>query len=80
MLDVLLDVLNNTNPSIQFTMERSDAQLAFLDVLINKDEINFSECLFKTKGFKRYVSFKLNHPKHSLEKYPIYPHSLEITL
>ena len=33
----LLDVLNNINPAIQFTMETNDTQLPFLDVMINKE-------------------------------------------
>ena len=33
----LLDVLNNINPAIQFTMEAGDTQLPFLDVMINKE-------------------------------------------
>ena len=33
----LLDVLNNINPVTQFTMETSDTQLPFLDVMINKE-------------------------------------------
>ena len=33
----LLDILNNINQAIQFTMETSDIQLPFLDVMINKE-------------------------------------------
>ena len=33
----LLHVLNIINPAIQFTMESSDTQFPFLDVMINKD-------------------------------------------
>ena len=33
----MLEVLNNINPAIQFTMETSDTQLPFLDVMINKE-------------------------------------------
>ena len=35
----LLDVLNNINPVIQLTMETSDTQLPFLDVMINKESL-----------------------------------------
>ena len=34
----LLDVLNNSNPAIQFTMETSDTQLPFPDIMINKEK------------------------------------------
>ena len=33
----LLDVLNKINPALQFTMETSDTQLPFLNVMINKE-------------------------------------------
>ena len=33
----LLDVVNSINPAIQFTMETSDTQLPFLDIIINKE-------------------------------------------
>ena len=33
----LLDVVNSINPAIQFTMETSDTQLPFLDIMINKE-------------------------------------------
>ena len=33
----LLDFLNNINPAIQFSMETSDTQHPFLDVMINKE-------------------------------------------
>ena len=36
----LLDVLNNINPDIQFTIETSDTQLPFLDLMINKEGKN----------------------------------------
>ena len=58
---------------MQFTMETSDIQLPFLDALINKDEINFFEYLFKKTGSKRCVSFKLNHSKHCLKSIPFTP-------
>ena len=33
----LLDVLNNINLAIQFTMEANETQLPFLDIMINKE-------------------------------------------
>ena len=67
----LLDVLNNINPAIQFTMERSDTQLPLLDVMINKEEKKvFMDIYSKPTDSKRYVSFKSNHPKHCLKNTP----------
>ena len=34
----LLDVLNNINQAIQFTIETSDTHLLFRDIMINKEE------------------------------------------
>ena len=67
----LLDVLNNINPAIQFTMETSDNQLPFLDVIINKEGKKvFMDFYSKPTDSKRYVSFKSNHPKHCLKNIP----------
>ena len=33
----LLDVLNNINLAIKFTMEANETQLLFLDIMINKE-------------------------------------------
>ena len=38
----LLDVLHNISPAIRFTMEISDTQLPFLDIMINKEEKRIS--------------------------------------
>ena len=67
----LLDVLININPAIQFNIERSDNQLPFLDVMINKEGRKvFMDIYSKPTGSKRYVSFKSNHPKHCLKNMP----------
>ena len=63
----LLNVLNNINPAIQFTMETRDTQLPFLDVMINKEGKKiFMDIYSKPTDSKRYVSFKSNHSKHCL--------------
>ena len=69
----LLDVLNNINPAVQFTMETSDTQLPFLDVMINKEGKKvFMDIYSKPNDSKRYVSFKSNHPKHCLKNIPFF--------
>ena len=37
----LLDVLNNINLAIKFTMEANETQLLFLDIMINKEGKRF---------------------------------------
>ena len=67
----LLDVLNNINPALQFTMEKSDTQLPFLDVMINKEGKKvFMDIYSKPTDSKKYVSFKSNHSKHWLKNIP----------
>ena len=67
----LLDALNNINAAIQVTMETSDNQLPFFDVMINKEGKKvFVDIYSKPTDSKRYVSFKLNHPKHCLKNIP----------
>ena len=69
----LLDALNNINPAIEFTMETSDTQLPFLDIMINKEGKKvFMDIYSKPTDSKRYVSFKLNHPRHCLKNIPFY--------
>ena len=36
--DYLLSILNQINDNIQFTMERSQTRLPFLDIIINKSD------------------------------------------
>ena len=67
----LLEVLSNINPAIQFTMEKSDTRLPFLDVMITKEGKKvFMDIYSKPTDSKRYVSFKSNHPKHCLKNIP----------
>ena len=67
----LLDVLNNINPAIKFTMEISDTQLPFLDFIINKEGKKvFMDIYSKPTDSKRYVSFKSSHPMHCFKNIP----------
>ena len=60
-----LDVLNNINPAIKFTMEKRDKQKPFLDTLINKRRKNvFIDIYSKPPGSKIYVSLKGNHLRY----------------
>ena len=57
--------------AIQFTMEKSDTQLPFPDIMINKEEKKvFMSIYSKLADSKRYVFFKSNHPKHCLKNTP----------
>ena len=64
----MLDVLNNIELAIQFTMETSDTQLPFLDIMINKEGKKVLMDMY-SKSTDSCVSFKSNHPKKLLEKH-----------
>ena len=67
----MLEVLNNIKPAIQFTIETSDTQLPFLDVMINKEGKKvFMDIYSEPTDSKRYVPFKSNHPNHWLKNIP----------
>ena len=69
----LLHILNNINPAIQFTVETSDTQLPFLDVMINKEgKKGPYGYLFKTNGLIKIclLQIKSNNPKHCLKNTP----------
>ena len=52
----LLEVLNSINPAIQFTMETSDTQLPFLDIMINKEGKKvFMDIYSKPTDSKKHV-------------------------
>ena len=68
----LLHVLNIINPAIQFTMESSDTQLPFLDVMINKDGKKvFMDFYSKQTDSKRCL-LQIKSPQALFEKYTIF--------
>ena len=69
----LLDVLNNINPAIPFTIETSDNQLLFFDIMINKEGKKvFMDIYSKPLDSKRCL-LHIKPPQALLEKYPIFP-------
>ena len=70
LYNLLANLLTNY-PAIQFTIETSDTQLPFLDVMMNKEVKKVLMDIYsKPTNSKRYVSFKSNHPKHCLKNIP----------
>ena len=67
----LLNILNNLNRSIKFTMESSEQQLPFLDIMLNINERKVWMDLYsKPTDSKRYVPFDSCHPKPFLTNIP----------
>ena len=67
----LLTILNQVNPNLQFTMERSTTNLPFLDIMINKTGTKIWMDMYnKPTDSKRYVPFTSNHPRSCLRNIP----------
>ena len=67
----LLNILNSLHPNIKFTMETSETNIPFLDILVNKKENKLWMDLYtKPTDSKRYVPFHSCHPRHCLENIP----------
>ena len=67
----LISILNQINNNNQFTMEKSQARLAFLDIMINKSGTKIWMDIYnKPANSKQYVLFTPNRPLHCLTNIP----------
>ena len=67
----LLNILNNLNRNIKFTMESSEHQLPFLEIMLNINERKiWMDIYSKHTHSKRYVPFDSCHPKPCLTNIP----------
>ena len=58
-------ILNSLHPSINFTIEYSQKELPFLDVLVKKTGTNIdTDIYFKPTDSQQYLIFDSCHPKH----------------
>ena len=70
--NTLLNILNNLNENIKFTMEVHTEKLPFLDVMVNiEDDKIWMDTYSKPTDTKRYVPFNSCHPKHTLKNIPL---------
>ena len=61
----LLLTLNSFNPSIQFTIEYSENQIQFLDILIQRNENGIWIDLYdQPTDTQRCLPFTFSHPNH----------------
>ena len=80
-VDKLWEELNSTHPKIQFTMECSDTQLPFLDVLVKLYDGRIStDIYFKSTDTHLYLNFKSCHPKHTKVNIPFCLASRVVTI
>ncbi|GAB1602736.1 uncharacterized protein LOC115230173, partial [Argonauta hians] len=72
--DLLKDfhnLLNSLNPNIQFTIEYSNKQLPFLDILIiNQNTFLETDLYTKPTDSQQYLLFTSCHPKHTKTNIP----------
>ena len=68
-----LSILNKINNNIQFTMEKSQTRLPFLDIMINKSGTKIWMDIYnKPTDSKRYAPFTSNHSGHYLTNIPFF--------
>ena len=64
-------MLNSLHPDIRFTIECSDKQLPFLDVLVTKEGSKLeTDIYYKPSDSKQYLLFNSCHPKHTRTSIP----------
>ena len=67
----LVTILNQINNDIQFTMEKSQARLPFLDTMINRSGTKIWMDIYnKPTDSRKYVPFTSNHPWQCLTSIP----------
>ena len=68
----LLGTFYSVNEAIEFTMEFSDKEIPFLDILIKRDNSGIWMDLYhKPTDTQRCLPYSISHPKHCLKKYSI---------
>ena len=69
--DRVFEILNSMDPSISFTLERSNSNLKFLDVLVYKTESGFKTVVQgKDTDCDTFLNFASSHPRHCRENIP----------
>ena len=67
----VFDLLNEMHPSIKFTMEGSDTQLKYLDVLVYKTPLGFKTVVSsKDTDSGTYLHYTSSHPRHCRDNIP----------
>ena len=67
----LLQILNELNEFVKFTMECHNFKISFLDILINQCDNNvWLDIFFKSTDTRRCVPFNSCHPKKCLKNIP----------
>ena len=67
----IFDLLNTMHQGLKFTMERSDQELKYLDVIVYKSDTGFKTVVKnKDTDSGTFVHFDSSHPRHCKENIP----------
>lgn len=65
------NILNNLDPSLQFTIEFDKKSIPFLDVLVKKTDCNIdTDIYYKPTDTHQYLHFNSCHPRHTKRAIP----------
>ena len=81
LIDTFMDIINNLNPSIQFTLEKSKKytqnnlqiqELPFLDILVivKENKIFTTDIFYKETNSHFYLDYNSHHPQHMKDNIP----------
>ena len=69
--NLIFDILNSMDAHIKFTLEKSDQELKFLDILIYKTPLGFKIVVKgKETDSDTFLHFASSHPRHCKENIP----------
>ena len=65
------EIINNLHSDIKFTIEKSEKQLPFLDILLVKTGVQLkTDIYFKVTDTKQYLNLYSCHPRHTKKSIP----------
>lgn len=68
---IFLEIINRINPKIKFTLESSETEMPFLNILTKKtNNIVTTDIFYKKTDSKNYVPFVSCHPSHTKVNIP----------
>ncbi|XP_062612861.1 uncharacterized protein LOC134274600 [Saccostrea cucullata] len=70
-LEAFVNMMNDLDPDIKFTMDKSSQSIPFLDILITKHEEHLStDIYYKPTDTHQYLHFSSCHPSHTKRSIP----------
>lgn len=70
-LEAFVNMMNDLDPDIKFTMDKSSQSIPFLDILITKHEEHLStDIKYKPTDTHQYLHFSSCHPSHTKRSIP----------